>query len=325
MKLPVLRSAALALLGLLPAWCAATSIGIVTIVEGDMGLLREALRFTAGEGLRVQDGDILHTDERTRLARVELSDGTTLDLGPDTELMLQPRSAGAFAERAATLYLARGWLKIGAGQAPGMGGIASVALDLQHLAGTAVLRVMPGAAMVFVEVGSAQVVEVSAGRSGPAHALSEGDALVRRADAAASVARRPPTEMLQGLPRGFTDSLPRRAQRFRASPLEPGAGVPATYAEAAPWINGEPALRALAVPRFAPRASDRAFRAALLHDRRAHPEWERVLFPEKYRPRPLVISRRAAPDDAPMVSLQGLLTWPSAPREFGPNPTMETR
>ena len=140
MKLPALLRPAAALIGLLPAWCAAASIGIVTIVDGDLAVLRDTQRFAAAEGLRLRNDDILRTGAETRLARVELTDGTTLDLGPDTELMLQPRVGGSFGERASMLYLARGWLKIGCTAEPGAAGVASATIDLQQLTGTAVLR-----------------------------------------------------------------------------------------------------------------------------------------------------------------------------------------
>ena len=138
------RAGLLALLGALPAWCAAASIGIVTIAEGEASVVREAQRFTVAEGLRVRDEDIVRTGPDARLLRLELADGSTLDLGPDTELMLQPRAAGRFGERAATLYLMRGWLKVASG-AGALTGIASAAADVHTLAGTAVLRVAPEA------------------------------------------------------------------------------------------------------------------------------------------------------------------------------------
>ena len=156
MKLPTLLRPAVALIGLLPAWCAAASIGIVTIVDGELAVLRDTQRFAAAEGLRVRNDDILRTGPDARLARIELADGTTLDLGPDTELMLQPRAGGAFGERAATLYLARGWLKIGTAGEPGVAGVASAALDLQRLTGTAVLRAAPGATAAVRRSGPAR-------------------------------------------------------------------------------------------------------------------------------------------------------------------------
>lgn len=335
MKLPALLRPAVALIGLLPAWCAAASIGIVTIVDGDMAVLRDAQRFAAAEGLRVRSDDILRTGADTKLARVELTDGSTLDLGPDTELMLQPRVGGAFGERAATLYLARGWLKIGTAATPGAAGLASAAIDLQQINGTAVLRAANGATMLFIEAGHAQAAEVQDGRAARSQSLSDGDTLVRRSNEAASLARRPPADLLQGMPRGFADSLPRRAARFQANPVEPGAAAPVNYAEVSRWLNGEAPLRAVSVPRFTPRLADRGFRASLVAELRTHPEWDRVLFPEKYKPKPvLVAAKRAAPaasaasapEPAPVTaSLQGLMSWPSAARDYTPNPPMEAR
>jgi len=336
MKLLTLLRPAVALVGLLPAWCAAASIGIVTIVDGDVAVLRDTQRFAAAEGLRVRNDDILRTGPDAKLARIELADGTTLDLGPDTEVMLQPRAGGAFGERAATLYLARGWLKIGTAAEPGVAGVASTTIDLQHLSGTVVLRAAAGATLLFVEAGQAQVADVQDGRPAKPQSLKDGDTLVKRSNEATRLARRPPADLLQGMPRAFADSLPRRAARFQANPVEPGAATPVAYAEVSRWLNGEPPLRALAVPRFTPRVSDRSFRASLVAELRAHPEWDRVLFPEKYRPKPVVVANRpapaaaaaaaSAPEPAPVtVSLQGLMSWPSAARDYTPNSPMEAR
>ncbi|MFT3956712.1 MAG: hypothetical protein QM722_20710 [Piscinibacter sp.] len=316
----------LALLAALPAYCLAASIGIVTIADGDLAVLRDTQRFAASEGLRLRNDDVLRTAADARLARIELTDGTVLDLGPDTELLLQPSAGGAIGERAATLYLARGWLKVTAAREPGTSGIASPTLDLQRLAGTAVLALQPGATLLFVETGEATAAELRDGRSGRPLALADGDALVRRGNEAPTIARRPPADLLARLPRAFADSLPRRAARFQARPVEPAGAVPVSYAEAARWINGEPALRAAAVSRFTPRASDAAFRAALVAELKSHPEWDRVLFPEKYRPKPVTVARREAPAAsqpaaaALAVNLHGVMAWPGTARDAAPNP-----
>jgi hypothetical protein len=219
--------------------------------------------------------------------------------------MLQPRVDGRLGERAATLYLARGWLK--ASTVPGgAAGLASPLADLPQLSGTAVMRVSPEAALVFVESGRARVAE--GGRDATV-TLSDGDAFVRRGREDAIHERRPPADLLQGLPRGFADSLPRRAARFLGAPAEPGPSQPVAYAEVATWIDGEPAVRGMAVQRFAARARDRAFRAALLAGLRSHPEWDRTLFPEKYRSAPVVVVQRAQPQ---AVSLQGVMAWPAS-------------
>ncbi|MGD9833551.1 MAG: hypothetical protein AB7U92_12455 [Piscinibacter sp.] len=307
MKPAALACAALfALLGLSPVRSAAAPIGIVTIADGELHVIRAAQRFAAAEGLRLHDGDIVRTGADTRLARIELGDGIALDLGASTELMLQPPADGRLGERATTLYLARGWLKASTAPA-GAAGLASPLTDILHLDGSAVMHVSPEDALVFVESGQARVAE--SGRDGGALAMANGDALVRRAAEAASLERRPPAALLQGLPRGFADTLPRRAARFLGAPAEPGPAQPVAYAEVATWIDGEPAVRSMAVKRFAARARDRAFRAALLAGLRRHPEWDRTLFPEKYRPAPVVVVQRAPPQ---AVSLQGVMAWPDS-------------
>jgi hypothetical protein len=92
--------------------------------------------------------------------------------------------------------------------------------------------------------------------------------------------------------------------------VAPGPAQPVAFAEVAAWIDGEAALRSQAVQRFAPRAGEREFRAALVAGLRSHPEWDRTLFPEKYRPKPVVVVQRA---DAQTLSLRGVMTWPAAP------------
>lgn len=318
----------MSLLAALPAQCLAASIGVVTIADGELAVLRDTQRFAATEGVRLRNDDVLRTAAGTRLARVELADGTALDLGPDTELMLQPTTPGTLGERAATLYLARGWLKVSAGQEPGAVGIASATLDVQRIAGTAVLALLPHATLLFVETGSAEATELRDARAGKPLALADGDALVRRGTEAPTIVRRPPADLLAGLPRAFADSIPRRAARFQARPVEPAGAVPVVYADAARWINGEPALRAMAVTRFKPRVADATFRAALVAELKSHPEWDRVLFPEKYRPKPVPLARREASAasqpagaDTPLaVNLHGVMAWPGTARDVAPNP-----
>lgn len=310
MSLPaLLRTAALAAV-LLPAAAPAATIGLVTIVDGSSpALLRDTQRFEAAEGLRLRADDILRSAETTALTRLELDDGSTLDLGPSTELLLRPSANLGQGQGQVQAYLLRGWLKVTVRE--GSAGIALPQGEPARVAGTAVLRVGPSGRLAFAESGSVEIAH---------QALREGDAFVQRAGEAGSVLRRMPAALMDGLPRAFADSLPRRAARFEKAPGEPGRGEELRYAEVAAWLNAEPPLRAAFVPRFAARARDREFRAGLVAELRAHPEWDRLLFPEKYRPKPVAVASRpplAAASAAPVATppaleLHGLMRWPGA-------------
>lgn len=273
---------------------ASVGMGVFTLVEGDLVVLRETRQFPAAEGLRVRAEDIVRSGPGARLARLELDDGTLLDLGPDTELLLQPR--GLPGERAATVYLLRGWLKV---TTPAAGtALASPRLDVRKVAGSAVLRITPQATLMFVEAGRAELLERAQGRPAT-HSLKEGDAFALRAAAAGTILRRPPADLIDGLPRGFVDPLPRRAAAWKERSVEPAAGAAVDYADASPWLHAEAALRPAFVQRFTPMTRDRRFRASLVAELRAHPEWDRVLFPEKYRPKPPPLAVPAVPAFAP--------------------------
>lgn len=320
MVLPALLRTLVLAAALLPLAARAAPVGLVTIVDGgEVAVLRDTQRFAAAEGLRLNADDIVRTGPATKLARLELSDGSTLDLGASTELLLRP--GPALGRRATLLYLLRGWLKVGAGEAAGA--IATPQAELSGIAGNVVLRVAPQSLLVFAEGGSVEVGH---------HLLGEGDAWVQRAGEAGTALRRPPAGLMEGLPRGFVDSLPRRSARFEKAPVEPGHGEDIGYAEVAAWLNAEAPLRSAFVPRFAARARDREFRAGLVADLRAHPEWDRTLFPEKYRPKPVAAAKHAAqaasapPAVVPVaVDLHGLMSWPGAARPAEPNPPAEER
>jgi hypothetical protein len=284
MTRPVLFVALLLALAMPAARAAEASLGLLTIVEGEVLVLREAREFVAAEGQQLRAEDIVRTRDGALLARIELDDGTVLDIGPATDLLLQPRAFAAPAELGTSLYLLRGWLKVSTAGAQGGPSVALAApqLGVARAAGSLVAHASAKASLVFIEKGRADVLDRTAGQADAAHGLADGDSFVVRAGAPGAVQRRPPADLLQSLPRAFADSLPRRAARWRDRPLEPGATTAPRYAEVEPWLHAEPALRASFVKRFSPLAREPAFRTGLIAGLREHPEWARVLFPAKY-------------------------------------------
>lgn len=285
----LLLSATLALLGpAAPAAANPAPAPVLTIVDGDAQVIRESMRFMAAEGLRLEPEDIVHTTDGTRIVRIEFGDGSAVDLGPATRLQLLPRLAAETGiDRPSRLYALSGWFKLtGAGLS-----LTSPRLDATDIGGSVVLRIADDAASAFVESGSLRLVERTAARPPLTHALKEGEAYTRQGDDAGAPAPRPGSAMLKAMPRAFTDSLPMRASRFQDKVVTPAATTEIAYADVAPWINGERALRYGFVQRWRGKAREPQFRSALVAELASHPEWDRTLFPEKYappKPRPVV-------------------------------------
>lgn len=283
-----------ALLSWLPGLAAAApAIGIFTIVDGDATVFRGAHKFAAAEGLTLRADDIVHTDDQTRLARVEFADGGALDIGPATRLWLRPRFAEPRSAQPLHLYVAEGWVKLSS-TGPKLG-LASPRADLPDLAGVAVVRVADDTSFLFLETGASHVVERSRGAVLRSRRLKEGEAFDRRSGDAGAVISRPAPDMIEAMPRSFADSLPLRAARFQDSKVEPENPVPIGYSDVALWINGERALRPAFVQRWAAQAAEPRFREPLVAELRLHPEWAPVLYTEKPpRQRPAPVAKPAA-------------------------------
>lgn len=147
-----------------------------------------------------------------------------------------------------------------------------------------VARSDPDRSELFVESGNARFAPVVArGKAPPPLEPKPGEYCERVGDRAAVLQARPPQAFLTALPRQFRDALPTLAANFPDEP-ELVRGREITLAEAEPWLASG-ASRKTFVRRFTPRLSDPAFRAAVNARISAYPEWDRMLHPEKYRPK----------------------------------------
>jgi hypothetical protein len=322
MTRPALFAALLLALAMPLSRAAEAPLGVFTIVEGEVLVLRESREFAAVEGQRLRAEDIVRSRDGARVARIELDDGTLLDIGPATELLLQPRAFAAPAELGTSLYLLRGWLKVTTASAQGGQSVALAApqIGVARVAGSLVVHATAKASLVFVESGRADVLDRSADKpGGTAHGLGDSDTFVARAGAPGELLRRPPRDLLEGLPRAFADSLPRRAAQWRSRTVEPGTAAAPRYQDVAPWLHAEPALRAAFVKRFAALAHEPSFRTGLVAGLREHPEWARVLFPEKYRPK-IATTTLAHRSATPQTSAPASTPAPTPTRPAGPNP-----
>jgi hypothetical protein len=300
MSLPFLRCAfALLALAFAPFGArAAAVVGLTTIVDGDAVLVREVARFSLIEGVALEAGDIVETGAKTGIVRTELADGTVLDLGPDTRLLLAPRGRGAALGRSG-LYILQGWIKLalsGTSAAPPAAAVAidSPLADVMVLAGVVVERVAADGVTVFQESGQSTVAEPGAPKGSPQRPIKAGETYAW-GDGKVSVQPRPDPAFVALLPSAFRDTLPKRAELFRKSPRSPKPLPAPTYADLEPWLTGEPALRAALLPRWQRLAKVPEFRGALIAHRKVHPEWERILFPPPPPPPPPMPTETVAP------------------------------
>ena len=120
----------------------------------------------------------------------------------------------------------------------------------------------------------------------PEYSHKHAFAFGRTGSGKSAMSARPPADFVSQLPRSFLDTLPSRAAMFKDRDVTPKPLADISYAEAQAWLATEPALRRPAMPRWRPLTRNPAFRTALVANMAAHPEWDRVLFPEKYLPKP---------------------------------------
>ena len=280
----VLAAVALAWPHGVPAAPAGPRGGMATIVDGSATLVRGAERFAIAEGLALKPEDIVETGPEA-FVRVELDDRGAIELGPSTRVLLLTRVSPARVPRLA--YLLQGWAKVTPGDAGAAAfrGVSAPGVDVAELAGTLVMRAADGGFAAFVERGEARVAEQRATGAPVQHPLRAGGFLERPAGAKAVRAERPSPAFLGALPPPFRDTLPELAGRFAGRTVSAKPLAAMRYEEAEPWLVAEPALRREFVRRWRARASDPAFRASLVANLRAHPEWEPVLFPERFEAR----------------------------------------
>ncbi|SIR30801.1 hypothetical protein [Pseudacidovorax sp. RU35E] len=280
---------------------AAGPVVIATLVEGEAHLLREGGRFALAPGVVLQAGDLVQTAADARLLRLEYADGPVVDLGPASRAMVEARLGTGGRAPAGRLYLLQGWVKLGA--APSSRAVTSLLtpdLALTGEGGSVVVQVAPSRTQVFAESGKARVqartvrgqepVELATGR------LLDAEGWTERA--------RPDAAFVRAVPPSFLDPLPLRAARFKDRPVEAERVDDLRYEDVAAWLQAEPALRARFAERWRGLAKKPAFRAALVANMNRHPEWDRVVFPEKYvkpRSQPAPALRSAPPPAAPTV------------------------
>jgi len=260
---------------------AAEAPALVTLLEGSATVITGVRAIAAAVGARLGAGTLVETDGKLALMRLEWPDGSLLDLGPGTKVMLKPQPVAG--RKAAQFYLLQGWAKqtqpaAGAGQ-------LLLAAEVAPFKGVLVSQVDDGQTLLFSEQGA---IQVTPRRGGAPMALDTGKAASFANNVQPQLLARPPSPWLPKVPRAFRESIPSRAALVRGpEPVLVPRG-PLAYAALQPWLAAEPAVRQGFQQRFAELLADRAFRDAVDQGLAQHPEWEPVLRPPKPpAPRPV--------------------------------------
>jgi len=250
---------------------AADPVATVTLLEGSAALVRGVTRYALAEGVGLHPGDIVEVGDKG-LTEIEFGNGAALALGARTRLLAVSIARGDF-------YVLQGELKLAGVKQGAHFRLATPIFSLQPNQGTAVVVVRDGEGSVFIESGGARLTAPASLR------LKGGDFFTRKGGQRGTVAPRPSPAFISALPRIFLDPLPSRLARYKDRQVQPRQMEAVSYAEVEAWLKAPPEVRRSLVSRFKPRASDPAFRSALVSNLKFHPEWDPVLFPEKYQPK----------------------------------------
>ena len=261
----------------------AAAPALVSIVQGDATLVRQTTRYALAEGVALADGDIVET-AADAFAQIEFDDGTIVGISEKGRLLLKPQiSAPKTTSATAQFYLLEGWVKLTAvPKAPAEFAFLTPAFELVSPGATVVARVRTKGYELFVESGSARLIA-----RGATSGLKGNDFVSQASNAdKPTIGANLGGEFLQLLPRQFRDRLPARAALFTGRIVAPKPIGPIDYAHVSAWLHAEPGVRLALSKQWRPRAADRAFRADVAANLAAHTEWERVLYPKRFLPKP---------------------------------------
>jgi len=244
--------------------------GLVTHVEPGVRLLRGVTLYKIAPGVALQDGDILTAPVKAQV-QVELDKGTIANFAGPGALWLEAPTSGT-----ATLTVPGGALKLVA-KAPGVR-VRTAAFDVGLTEAIVVLRVELAATEIFVETGSARLVNPTS----PPRDAKRGEYVHKSLSTAFAARPLPPRTFVDALPRSFLDALPALAPGLKSKAV-PVPDHDITYAEAQPWLALD---RPTFERRFTARLRDPAFRKAAAAEIARYPAWDRLLHPEKYERKP---------------------------------------
>ena len=265
---------------------AAEPPAIVTLLEGQASLLRGTTRFAVAEGVHLQTGDIVELGEKG-LTQIGFADGAIIGLGPRSRFYAGSLAAATAKGAVPDFYLMQGWTKFTGGKSAGPFHYTTPLFGLIAADATVVAGLTDAEGSLFVETGEVRLAEgfVKASPTSPVR-VRGGEYYSRKADQKGVIQARVAPGFVAAMPKSYLDNLPARYAKFKDREVAPRRIEELTYADVEMWLKSPLEIRRPIMRRFIDKKDDPAFRQAVIANMKYHPEWDRVLFPEKYLPKP---------------------------------------
>ena len=268
-------------------------LGTVTIADGRAHLARATTIHAVGEGVAVEEGDILDLEEGA-LVQIELNDGSALSFTSRAQALLPAPGTGG---RPSDLFLAGGWVKFSLASAVQVPALNLPQLRLVSQAASYVATTGAEGSQLFVESGELLPV-FAVSRAGQPAVLRANEYVGIKTDSTVAVAGRAPQGFVSAMPRLYMDKLPQRLARLKARGVPPKVEREAGFAEVDGWFKRYPVARALFIERFKPLLRDKDFVRELEPSLKSYPEWESLLRPDKSRGKVPAKDKPKAPSKA---------------------------
>ncbi len=272
---------------LLLAGATGTSFAIerpgISATDAPVRIIRGATVFKAGAGVGVQNDDIVET--AAGAAQIEASPDLMIALAPETRIYLKGIQGSAPARSEITVL--SGWIKV-ANKVTGANGQVSILSPR--------LQVGLGNGASVVHAAAARDELFPGKRTAPDLKVGREQYLLQLDGQAAKVLPRVPRDFVTAMPLAFRDPLAAAPDRSKGVKALAVKEREADYADVAPWLKSNLALKKSLVKRFMPRLSDPAFRAALDAELGTTPDWKSILHPPAPPAAPVTPKPASAPN-----------------------------
>ena len=218
---------------------------MVTLVEGKSTLASGLHGYIPVPGVQLRQCDIVQTGPGS-LVQVEFSDGSRIELGPDSRFLSDVPAPVGSAREVGPYFLGSGWLKLTVAKrdnAPPYR-INTPYFDLVMNSGVAVLNVADGGRF-FIEQGNALALDPSGTRGGGARMnVAANETYSRKsAESRPAVVNRADPAFVKSMPPSFRDTLPAMYAKVKGRAAQPRPAPDYDYGAISAWLKTRPELQ----------------------------------------------------------------------------------